>query len=403
MKKQFMFAALAVGLLSSCSNENESVSVNQPEAGRELIQLGVSNGNALSVSTRGTGMVGDTENASWNGQVLNIMMVYQGTLTPASDKDVAGNELGSIMYNVQLIAPTNGTSTGYITGVESVSKQYYYYPTFGNFDFYGYHADDALAEEQSEFVPYVDPTNDNQLLIDVKIDGSQDLMTAKADFSVDVLDAKEGVWEGRSYSSYAARRDVQPTLKFNHLLTKLNFKVVAAEEPVIDEENSVNTTIYIDKIEVNSLANGQMVVANAAGELPTSINWTDEETEPMEVKEMVEGKTSLQALTSVAITTEGNKIGEGLLVAPNVTEYTGTIYMRQQPAGATESILRPVPMTIQIPSNAGSATFAAGTAYDVTITLYGIQEIKVTTELTPWNQGEDIPLIPEDQIINQTI
>ena len=64
MKKQFMFAALAVGLLSSCSNENESVSVNQPEAGRELIQLGVSNGNALSVSTRGTGMVGDTVNAS---------------------------------------------------------------------------------------------------------------------------------------------------------------------------------------------------------------------------------------------------------------------------------------------------------------------------------------------------
>ncbi|MBQ8607406.1 MAG: fimbrillin family protein [Bacteroidaceae bacterium] len=399
MKKQFMFAALAVGLLSSCSNENESVSVNQPEAGRELIQLGVSNGNALSVSTRGTGMVGDTVNASWNGQVLNIMMVNQGTLTPASDKDGEGNELGSIMYNVQLIAPTNGTSTGYITGVESMSKQYYYYPTVGNFDFYGYHADDAFAEGQSEFVPYVDPTNADQLLIDVKIDGSQDLMTAKADFSVDVLDAtKEGIWEGRNYSSYAARRDVQPTLKFNHLLTKLNFKVVAAEEPVIDEENDVNTSIYIEKIEVNSLANGQMVVANAAGELPSIINWTDEETVPMEVKEKVEGETLLQALTPVAITTEGNKIGEGLLVAPNVTEYTGTIYMRQQPAGATEGLLKPVPMTIQIPSNAGSATFAAGTAYDVTITLYGIQEIKVTTELTPWNKGEDIPLIPEDQI-----
>lgn len=398
-----MYAALFMGALSSCSNDSESVSQPgvDPE-GREVIQLAVGNGAGLSVSTRGTGMVGDTVNANWNGETLNIMMLNHGTLVYAADADIQGNAI-EVMPNVALTAPV-GAGTGFVTGAFSQDKQYFYYPTVGNFDFYGYHVDDAKLSD-----PYVSAENDQLMVVDFDIDGSQDLMTAKANFTADSLKAQEAVapeyydWnvsqnKERNYSAFAARRGTQPTLVFNHWLTKLNFKFVIpeSEAPVIDEENGVNTTIYIDSISLNGLHKGQLVVANTAGE-PGQIMWDEADVKTMWLMEKVEGETYLQALSTQALSTEVQDLGAGMMLAP-AAEYEATIYMHQTPAGRTEAITKPIPMTIKLPANAASAVFAAGTAYNVVVTVYGLQEIQVTTELTNWIDGGDIEITPEDEI-----
>ena len=403
MKKQLMYATLLMGALSSCSNDSESIS--QPgvdPAGREVIQLAVGNGNGLSVATRGTGMVGDTVNANWNGETLNIMMMNHGTLEYAADEDIQGNKV-EVMNNVELTAPV-GNGTGFVTGVASQDKQYFYYPTVGNFDFYGYHVDDAKLSE-----PYVLATNDQLMVVDFDINGSQDLMTAKADFTADSLKAQEAAapdyydWnveqnKVRKYSAFAARRGTQPTLVFNHWLTKLNFKfmIPESEAPVIDEENGINTTIYVDSLSLKAIHEGQLVVANTAGE-PGQIMWNEADTTTMWLMEKAEGETYLQTLSTQALSTEVQNLGAGMMLAP-AAEYEATIYIHQTPEGRTEAIAKPSPMTIKLPANAASALFAAGTAYNVVVTVYGLQEIQVTTELTNWIDGGDIEITPEDEI-----
>lgn len=404
MKKQLMYATLFMGVLSSCSNDSESIS--QPgvdPAGREVIQLAVGNGNGLSVTTRGTGMVGDTENAQWNGETLNIMMMTHGTLEYAADEDILGNKK-VVMKNVELTAPV-GNGTGFVTGAASQDKQYFYYPTVGNFDFYGYHVDDAKLSDE----PYVLEADNRLMVVDFDINGSQDLMTAKADFTADSLKAQEAAapnyydWnveqhKVRKYSAFAARRGTQPTLVFNHWLTKLNFKILIpeSEAPVIDEENGINTTIYVDSLSLKAIHKGQLVVANTAGE-PGQIMWNETDTTTMWLMEKAEGETYLQTLSTQALSTEVLDLGAGVMLAP-AAEYKATIYIHQTPEGRTEAITKPIQMTIKLPANAASAMFAAGTAYDVIVTVYGLQEIQVTTELTNWVDGGDIEITPEDEI-----
>ena len=40
--------------------------------------------------------------------------------------------------------------------------------------------------------------------------------------------------------------------------------------------------------------------------------------------------------------------------------------------------------------------FMAGYQYNVNITVYGLQEIKLELELAPWLEGEDIPVDDEN-------
>ena len=73
----FVIATLAV---TACSNSDESLyttcPVVSPVEGREQITLGVSSASdVISVSSKGTGTVGDTEESgknSWNGEIIRV-------------------------------------------------------------------------------------------------------------------------------------------------------------------------------------------------------------------------------------------------------------------------------------------------------------------------------------------
>ena len=410
--KKFMYAALFLGALSSCSNDDDVIENggnSQPaEDGKTVIALAVANSNSYAIETRGIGMVGGLNETTnkWNGEELYILMTDSGEVTPVEpDYTYPGIE-PTILNKVKVTAP-NATE-GLVTAAET--GHYYYYPTVGMFDFYGYHVDDAAGTTPTP------QTAGDSIVLDVTIDGSQDLMVAKADYKADsaAVAANPSDWYAKSYkySAYAARRGVQPTLKFNHLLTQLQFNVINKGDVI---------RMWVDSIGVTSKNEAEMVVA---GKNHGNIKWTG-------TKEMLYVKNDyddadrvLDSLAKVPLFTEENgnatiktektKIGNLLVAASNyqenITEYKGHIILLQDlkvtdkdaqgnviSVGRQEVIKDTVTFTIKLPETASSPKFLAQHAYTVNITVYGLKMIEVTAELTRWENGGSFDITPEDQ------
>ena len=265
MKKQFFYAALAIALMSSCSKDNDPGTTTEPtnptpevidDTTPAVIRLGIN--SPTVAATRGTGSVGDVAgNAAnvWRGQALQVLMVTQGTMKDAQDNNK------NIFDGETFTAPEDNSSLGLITFNTGNVK---YYPMQGKLDFYGYHMDTNPD-------PVEDRSTEGSIVVTGTIDGTNDIMAATTRFSSEdsvklinsALKAKGETYEyeatsntitrndnktaitdaansedkalldtelAKAYSSYAARRGVQPTLIFKHLMSRLKFHVRAGEE-----------------------------------------------------------------------------------------------------------------------------------------------------------------------------
>ena len=274
MKKLFLFATIAAsGLFVSCSSSDDAVSDAQNTAiedvdanGRPAIHVGI--GNIAQMATRGTGTVGGVEGFGadltgevtnkWAGQHINVFMFTKGALdndgniieaqkyeTTFNLTNIAApNENPNYLYNnTEMVTP--GSAENKIPGMGAFAQTnsdeamiedgtIQYYPLSGNFDFFGYHLDDALDPDVAQATPatvdyYINKDDDDKWTVPFVIDGTQDLMSTKAALTT----AQEGKISGRPndyYSAYAARKDVQPILSFNHLLTRFAFFVKAGNK-----------------------------------------------------------------------------------------------------------------------------------------------------------------------------
>lgn len=79
MKKQFFYAALAIGMMSSCTSSDlpGNQAPENPKDEKVAIELGVSPLNAV-VTTKGAGFAGNAaagDAAKWDKQKLNILML----------------------------------------------------------------------------------------------------------------------------------------------------------------------------------------------------------------------------------------------------------------------------------------------------------------------------------------
>ena len=267
MKKQFFYAALAIALMSSCSKDNDPGTTTEPtnptpevidDTTPAVIRLGIN--SPTVAATRGTGSVGDLAGDAanvWRGQALQVLMVTQGTMKDAQDNGA------NIFAGETFTAPKDNTTSGLITFNTGNVK---YYPMQGKFDFYGYHMDTNPA-------PVEDRSTEGSIVVTGTIDGTNDIMAAKTRFSSEdsvklinsaltakgettytyqvvtnktiarsdnntaITDAANSTDNtllstelSKAYSSYAARRGVQPTLIFKHLMSRLKFHVRAGEE-----------------------------------------------------------------------------------------------------------------------------------------------------------------------------
>ena len=432
MKKLFLMGAVAsLGLLASCSSDDDLSTGGNGKDGLQQIKIGM--GVQANVATRGTGTVGavGAENNTWAKQTVNVYMLNKGTL------DLAKFGEDPIYDNTVLTTPADNAS-GIATELVEGKAQYKYYPTTKTaFDFWGYRLDDAnkatgiedqegtdskVAVTSGEFVPY---TSGDSLLIGFKIDGTQDIMAGKAVPTEEEITKCGG--EDNIYSAFAARREVQPNIKFEHLLSRLNFQVLAGAESTTNTKTGVNVT----GITVKSKATGKLVIAYQ-GEATTFANVSDQlivdkdaDAEKdaallKELKVMQRDGSNLNAdlVALQPVTPKWNngmalatQVGEALLAIP-ADKYEITINLKQRvqvkgdknsPNEETDFQDKEYTYTADLKNTVNPEKgFEPGYSYNVTITVYGLSEIKITTTLIPWKDGGNIEMNPEDETFGAT-
>lgn len=432
MKKLFLMGAVAsLGLLASCSSDDDLSTGGNGKDGLQKIKIGM--GVQANVATRGTGTVGavgEKEN-TWAKQTVNVYMLNKGTLDLAKFGD------DPIYENTVLTTPADNAS-GIATELVENVPQYKYYPTTKTaFDFWGYRLDDAdvtaagdqdgsataAAIKSNKFAPY---TSGDSLLIGFNIDGTQDIMAGKAVPTEEEINKCGG--EENIYSAFAARREVQPNIKFEHLLSRLNFQVLDGKKT---ETTDPDKAVKVTGITVKSKATGKLVIAYQ-GEATTFANVSDQlivdkyedpEAEAalytdLKVMQRTDGAPLTQNLEALEPVTPAwnngmamaTQVGEALLAIP-ADKYEITINLEQkvQVKGDKNS---PTPDDFQTKEYTYNADlkntvnpekgFEPGYSYNVTITVYGLSEIVITTTLTPWKDGGNIEMNPEDETFGAT-
>lgn len=427
-----MGAVASLGLLASCSSDDDLSTGGNGKDGLQKIKIGM--GVQANVATRGTGTVGavGAENNKWAKQTVNVYMLNKGTLDLAKFGD------DPIYENTVLTTPADNAS-GIATELVENVPQYKYYPTTKTaFDFWGYRLDDAYATtaanqdgsataaaiKDNKFVPY---TSGDSLLIGFNIDGTQDIMAGKAVPTEEEI-AKCG-GEDNIYSAFAARREVQPNIKFEHLLSRLNFQVLDGKKT---ETTDPDKAVKVTGITVKSKATGKLVIAYQ-GETTTFENVSDQlivdkdadaEKDAALLKELkvMQRESPTAALTDKLVDLKpvtpawnngmpmATQVGEALLAIP-ADKYEITINLEQevQVKGDKNS---PTPDDFQTKEYTYNADlkntvnpdkgFEPGYSYNVTITVYGLSEIVITTTLTPWKDGGNIEMNPEDETFGAT-
>ena len=432
MKKLFLMGAVAsLGLLASCSSDDDLSTGGNGKDGLQQIKIGM--GVQANVATRGTGTVGavgEKEN-TWANQTVNVYMLNKGTLELAKFGE------DPIYDNTVLTTPADNASGIASELDEHGVAQYKYYPTTKTaFDFWGYRLDDAndttatdqdgsataAAIKNNKFVPY---TSGDSLLIGFKIDGTQDIMAGKAVPTEDEIIKCGG--KDNIYSAFAARRDVQPNIKFEHLLSRLNFQVLDGKKT---ETTDLDKAVKVTGITVKSKATGKLVIAykgaaafkNVSDQLIVDKD-ADSEKDAALLKELkVMKRADGAALTDklvdlTPVTPKWNngmamatQVGEALLAIP-ADKYEITINLEQEVQVKGDKD-RPTPDDFQTKEYTYNADltntvnpengFEPGYSYNVTITVYGLSEIVITTTLTPWKDGGNIEMNPEDETFGET-
>lgn len=413
MKKMFFFALAAAGMLTACSNDDTLGGNGEQNVSEQQIRLGVA---SSKVQTRGTGTVGgmtDAENV-WAGQTLWVYMLQKGSMDLAYYKAPAVGTTAAaeteVFNNKKFNAPNaaDNTKSGLATTADGTIA---YYPVSGNYDFWGYRVDDAVAGD-----PVVKLVNDagdevaadqaTKRVVDIKIDGSQDIMAGKAAPSTDEV-AKFGNYADNFYSAYAARKGVQPNITFNHLLTRFTFEVRAGSKATAGLPAGGNTdAVKVTGVSVDSKTTGTLTVAytgetKAAADLLTFTGDASALTLKQRDAALADNNAPLVAIEPVSLTwtddaaTIGDviKVGEALLVAPGQTEYPLTIALSQdvlQKVGEAK-VTMPLEQKATIKMD-GAKKFEPGKSYKVTITVYGLEDIRVTATLVPWADGGSIDI-----------
>lgn len=414
MKKMFFFALAAAGMLTACSNDDTLGGNGEQNASEQQIRLGVA---SSKVQTRGTGTVGgmtDAENV-WAGQTLWVYMLQKGSMDLAYYKAPAVGGVATpdveVFNNKKFTAPdaANNTKSGLATTADGTIA---YYPVSGNYDFWGYRVDDAAGA--TPVVKTVDDTGAaveanvaTKRVVDITIDGSQDIMAGKAVPSTDEV-TKLGNYADNFYSAYAARKGVQPNITFNHLLTRFTFEVRAGSKATAGLPAGGNTdAVKVTGVSVDSKTTGTLTVAYT-GETKEAADLLTFTGDASALKLMQRDETVADnnaalidlkpvtltwPATGEAIVGDAIKVGEALLVAPGETEYPLTINLSQdvlEKVGEVK-VTKPLEQKATIKMD-GVKKFEPGKSYKVTITVYGLQEIEVTATLVAWADGGSIDI-----------
>lgn len=358
MRKYLFLTIAATALLGSCNKMSNEIILDEDITKKEVIRFGVSTPEA-EVVTKGDGIID-----AWNGETINIVGYEKGSDEPLEEI----NHIKATARETSINLP-----------------KLLYYADRTPYLFYAYYVDDAQFTAPSKIEPFV-----------VTIDGTQDIMAAVADPLNDFQNAKnlendmkgmtEDNYDNYVYSSISARRGIVPTLSFEHMLTSLNFKVVGE---TTQESEGVYRKITINSFDIKCSKEG--IFSPHEKTIAPLRSGTELKNEDIITIEP-EGGVALHDEDGEAIG-EQEFGGALLFVSDNQTSYDLTINLTQT-AGDTTIDDASTTVNVPIPNNA--KYFMAGTKYYITIKVYGMEKITITTDIVAWDEGPSFTVNPDD-------
>ena len=433
MKKTLYFAAALVSALASCSSDddmqNNQAFVDNSNNGMVPVELGLSNGSVNVFQTRGTGTVGDTALATnvFQNEDLYVLMTtipdsksgLQWTFTSIGDEGDAKEP----QFDGSFISrPEKSEDKWVINYTDFTGHKVKYYPIDGEIrsDFFAFYIDDAATNLTAGNPVISDSVGRDVKYVEFKIDGSQDIMTGKAEKN----DGDYTTFPYRGYSARSARKGIKPEIPMQHMLTRFTFGLLPRQKEALG--------LIIDTLYIYSRSEGVLTVAyNQDGtKVPNElVRWTQDPTTPMDsfalkvipapytpssridaagnkvklvipetlaeiTKDQIYAKDPTSGSYDETTTVFSELfIGDALFVQPNQKEYIIKLVYRYPYESGTGIAYHRLPATHVVAMKDGTP-FEVGKSYHVQIYLYGLNEIGLNVSLTPWGIGNDGKPIP---------
>lgn len=203
----------------------------------------------VSVTVKGGGAAGGAEDEpnEWTDQTVRIFAVDRNAI-PATLADETTAPLG---HGVD-IAPGTADKTGEGYCILKDNGTTVYYPRSGEFDFFGVHTDDAIEGRSDSNTSYHYDDERGAWYVNFDIDGTQDLMVAKAVANKEAAGGEDRYF----FSAASSRRGYRPVLNFEHQLAQLRFFII--ESSRTDATGGAPWEVYVNGITVESATSGRL-------------------------------------------------------------------------------------------------------------------------------------------------
>lgn len=357
MRKSLFLAMAAVVLLAGCSKESDGImdqgddnGTNNVNPDAVKIELGTKGMSAnVTPGTRGT-------LDKFNDTKVGIFALAKGSTDPWVLTD--GNTC--IMNNVEGTIPI--TTDGVAAGITFTEDFYYPMSSEKNYSFFGYYPRQTDATNDGTTVTVAYPT----------FDGTQDIIYGSK--------AAEKIGEYDGYNAKYFRKAtgaVKPEIRFNHLLTRLKFNIIAGGDSPEEIAKAKELTINAIRIK-NVPAELTLVVADRTGN--TAGTLTAGPPQPANAYTLKNNLDADATAVNPGDAPTGNAMGESMMLFTQAN-YTAEIDMILK----GETITRTSTVTIALKDK----EFAAGTSYNVNLTVFGLSKIEIDAVLTAWTEGDD--------------
>lgn len=416
MKYKFalVFAA-TISVIFACSKTPASqqpesvIDDNNPQAVR------FSSNMVASLTTKSAGALDD-----WTGKdslyVYGIRKV-NGALVFPQDLDNPydiEDENAFLINNVGAVSPMPAATdtTIYVYRVKS-TKEYFFYREMYYYDFFAYYVDDAVTynadRSEKQLLPKPN-VNKEKLTITLPFDitGKEDIMLAKADVAADVDKANKiynkGAVASKAYGAHSSRRGVVPNLVFEHQLSRFNFFVKAGNQATQDH-------IILDSLTVKTRRQATLVIASNDASTPIGLTDTAgvaRKSVWLQHKDEVTGEL-VDYTRELGVnpkyyednTHSGDVFGEPMMVMPGDKVYEVSLWLHQDDysieGGNFKVSLKIDFANLQVAAGqTKDARAEAGHQYDVTMTIFGLQQVDLSVSLTDWKSSGSFTINPDE-------
>lgn len=380
MKKHLFTIAAVAFALCACQKAETGTNEVTPGVNEEV---GAPQQILIGTNLKSSELVTKASVDYWNGQTVYVIGYDNAKIASATE---VSEDAGFIMPNIPGTTPSNNQySENALKGQLTFDGKFYYDEDVQSYDFVGYYLGDNITTSADDVT-----VNGGLLTLDFGIDGSQDVLAGITDIENDrqftddqgylKLVKKEYV-----YSAFAARREVQPTLLFNHMLTKFSFTVKYGSEG-----GDENTKFYLDSLTLGTYTSGTLSLNPAARAIPYVTKTGDEDIVTLATPDV----------WFIDKDETGKSAGD-LMVLPNEESYLMTLYYHQD---GTDGL----PHDYAIPIEIGNVRwtdsqehpeiteFQPGKCYNVEVTVYGLEKIEVNVELVEWDEVGTVVIDPDD-------